>query len=273
MLPINSTNRGSLCRDSSRFAILHQVGYQNKGFENAQYNIAAATFIPVAGDKNGMTLGDLTPSADFVSSAVSFMTPGGATPRVSFGNKQVAARYVYWADADDTDAGVAGWYLEDDDDATVCQNSVNIPFATGFLVYRTGSEADATISSAGAVSTEPVTKSFPNAQYNICGNCSPTAITLGDITVNDKFVSSAISFMTPGGATPRVTFGNKQVAARYVYWSDADDTDAGEIGWYLEDDDDATVCQNDVKLEAGQGFLVYRTGSESEATLTIPSAL
>ena len=45
------------------------VDYQNKGFENAQYNI---------------------------TSAMTFMTPGGATPRVDFGGKQVAARYVYW---------------------------------------------------------------------------------------------------------------------------------------------------------------------------------
>ena len=79
--------------------------------------------------------------------------------------------------------------------------------------------------------------------------------------------------MTPGGATPRVEFDGSQVAARYVYWADADDTEAGEIGWYLEDDEDATVCQNAVVIEAGQGFLVYRTGSEASATITIPAAL
>lgn len=45
------------------------VDYQNKGFENAQYNI---------------------------TSAMTFLTPGGATPCVDFGGKQVAARYVYW---------------------------------------------------------------------------------------------------------------------------------------------------------------------------------
>ena len=229
--------------------------------------------MPVSGDKNAMTLGDFKPSDDFVFSVVTFMTPGGATPRVDFDGGKVAARYVYWADEDDTEAGVAGWYLEDDEDATVCQNAVNIPFGTGFLVYRTGSEANATITYAGAVSTDPVTKGFPNAQYNVCGNSSPVAIKLGDITPSDDFVFSAITFMTPGGATPRVEFDSSMVAQRYVYWADADDTEAGAIGWYLEDDEDATVCQNNVEIAAGQGFLVYRTGSEAAATITIPSAL
>ena len=60
------------------------VDYQNKGFENAQYNI---------------------------TSAMTFLTPGGATPRVDFGGKQVAARYVYWT-ADNGAENGAGWFLE-----------------------------------------------------------------------------------------------------------------------------------------------------------------
>ena len=220
-----------------------------------------------------MTLGDFAPNASFVNSTISFMTQGGATARVTFGGKQVPASYVYWADADDTEAGEAGWYLVDDDDATVCQNSVNVPFGTGFLVYRSGPETDATLTYAGSVSTDPITKGFPNAQYNVCGNCSPVDLTLGDITPNASFINSSISFMTQGGATARVTFGGKQVPASYVYWADADDTEAGEVGWYLVDDDDATVCQNAVPIAAGQGFLVYRSGPETAAMLTIPSAL
>jgi hypothetical protein len=76
------------------------VGYQNKGFDNAQYNITAATFVPVSGDKDEMTLGDFVPNDEFVSSAITFMTPGGATPRVEFDGNQVAQRYVYWAEGD-----------------------------------------------------------------------------------------------------------------------------------------------------------------------------
>ena len=247
------------------------VGYQNKGFDNAQYNITAATFVPVSGDKDAMTLGDFVPNEDFVSSAITFMTPGGATPRVAFGGKQVAARYVYWTAEDGAEDG-AGWYLEADEDATVNQNAVNVPFGNGILLYRDGSEANAELTYSGAVNTEPVTRGFTTAQYNICGNCSPVDITLGDITVNNEFVSSAITFMTQGGATPRVDFGGKQVAARYVYWTAEDGAEDG-AGWYLEADEDATVNQNSLPIAAGQGFLVYRDGSESKATITIPSAL
>ena len=254
-----------------RSARIDIVGYQNKGFDTSSYNISAATFVPVSGDQDEMTLADLVPNDEFVSSSITFMTPGGATPRVTFGGKQVAQRYVYWT-ADDGAEDGAGWYLEADEDATVNQNSVNIPFGTGFLVFRDAGESGANLTYSGAVSTEPVTKGFATSSYNICGNCSPTAITLGDITVNDEFVSSAITFMTSGGATPRVTFGGKQVAARYVYWT-ADDGAEDGAGWYLEADEDATVNQNDLPIAAGEGFLVFRDAGEAGATITIPSAL
>ena len=218
-----------------------------------------------------MTLGDLVPNDEFVNSMVTFMTAGGATPRVSFGGKQVAANYVYWTEDDEPEDG-AGWYLYADDDGEVNQNSVSIPFGTGFLVYRNGSETDANLVFSGEVSAEPVTKGFPNAQYNICGNCSPTGITLGDLVPNDVFVNSMVTFMTAGGATPRVDFGGKQVAANYVYWTEDDEPEDG-AGWYLYADDDGEVNQNSIPLAAGQGFLVYRNGSEAAATITIPSAL
>ena len=256
-----------------RCARIDIVGYQNKGFENARYNISAATFVPVGGSRDTMTLGDIKPSEDFVNSAISFMTPGGATAKVTFQGSQVSATYVYWTEDDEPEAGEAGWYLYDDDDATVNQNGVVIPFGTGFLVNRNSSEVDATLCYAGEVDTEPVTKSFPSARYNIAGNCSPTQITLGDITPNATFVNSAISFMTPGGATAKVMFQGAEVSATYVYWTEDDEPEAGEAGWYLYDDDDATVNQNGVVLAAGQGFLVNRNASETDATLTIPSAL
>jgi len=247
------------------------VGYQNKGFDNAQYNIAAATFIPVQGDKDEMTLGDLVPNDEFVNSRITFMTPGGATPRVSFGGKQVAQSYIYWREDDEPEEG-AGWYLVADEDGEVNQNAVNIPFGTGFLVYRNGSETDANIVLSGAVSTDPITKSFANAQYNICGNCSPVDLTLGDLTPNEDFVNSRVTFMTAGGATPRVSFGGKQVAQSYIYWREDDEPEEG-AGWYLVADEDGEVNQNDLVIGAGQGFLVYRNGSETDATITIPAAL
>ena len=132
---------------SSRIDI---VGYQNKGFENAQYNISAATFTPVSGDKNDMTLGDFQPNDEFVSSAISFMTQGGATARVNFKGSQVPASYVYWT-ADDGAEDGAGWYLEADEDATVNQNSLELAAGQGFLVYRNGLEADATLTIPSAL--------------------------------------------------------------------------------------------------------------------------
>ena len=127
------------------------VGYQNKGFENSGYNIAGNTFLPIGKAASEMTLGDLVPNAEFVNSSIQFMTPGGANAKVMFGNKEVKAKYVYWAAGDDPEDG-AGWYLDADGDAEVNQNElVTIPAGAGFLVSRFASEPDATVTLPSAL--------------------------------------------------------------------------------------------------------------------------
>ena len=98
-------------------------------------------------------------------------------------------------------------------------------------------------------------------------------MTLGDIVPNEEFVNSSIQFMTPGGASAKVSFGGKQVRAEYTYWTAEDDPEDG-AGWYLAADEDAEVNQNElVSIPAGSGFLVSRANTEATATVTIPSAL
>ena len=77
--------------------------------------------------------------------------------------------------------------------------------------------------------------------------------------------------MTAGGATAKVDFNGKQVAAKYFY-VDEDDAEDG-AGWYLQADEDYEYNQNSVPLAAGEGFLVNRASGESGVTLTIPAAL
>ena len=100
--------------------------------------------------------------------------------------------------------------------------------------------ATATVAMAdGIVSSSVVgyqNKGFENAGFSIsCNTFQPVgvdqdAMTLGDIKVNDDFVSSKIVFMTTGGATAKTTFGGKTVSQEYVYWFAEDDPEDGE-GW------------------------------------------
>ena len=233
-------------------------------------NFRCAAFVPVGKARAAMTLGDFIPNEDFVNSSVMFLTTGGATARTTFDGAQVAEKYVYWTEDDQPEDG-AGWYLYDDDDATVNQNSKVVPFGQAFCVTRTVTETDATLTTAGEVQDTPVTLSFVQ-NMNFVGNCSPVDLTLGDITPNEDFVNSSIMFLTTGGATARTTFDGKQVAEKYVYWTDDDGPEDG-AGWYLYDDDDATVNQNSVQVPAGQAFCVTRTVTETDATLTIPAAI
>ncbi len=197
------------------------------------------------------------------------MTAGGANAKVDFNGKQVAAKY-YYVTEDDAEDG-AGWYLQADEDYEYNQNDVLLPYGDGFLVNRAGGEADATVTFAGEVSTTPVTKGFDRAGYNITGNCTPSKITLGDITPSEDFSNSFIAFMTAGGANAKVDFNGKQVAAKYYYVTEDDAEDGA--GWYLQADEDYEYNQNDVEIEAGEGFLVNRASGEPDATITIPAAL
>lgn len=254
-----------------KIVLANIVGYQTQGYDRAQYNIAAATFIPVAGDAGEMTLASLTPNESFCESQICFLKQNGANAKVEFAGKQVSQTYVYWTEDDEPGAG-AGWYLVADEDATINQNNVSLPFGDGFLVYRMGNEPDAALTSAGQVNNKPVTKGFSRAQYNICGNCTPVAITLGDITPNADFCESQICFLKQNGANAKVEFDGKQVSQSYVYWTEDDEPSAG-AGWYLVADEDATINYNSLVLKAGEGFLVYRMGNEPDAEITIPSAL
>ena len=219
-----------------------------------------------------MTLGDIVPNEDFVSSSIQFMTAGGANAKTTFKGKTVTAKYIYWTADDDPEEG-AGWYLDADGDGEVNQNSVSIPMGTGFLVSRPAAETDAQLVYAGEVNAEPVTPALPNAGYNVIGNCCPADLKIGDITPNADFVSSSIQFMTPGGANVKTTFKGKTVTAKYIYWTAEDDPEEG-AGWYLDADGDGEVNQNDlVSIQAGGGFLVSRPAAEAKATITIPSAL
>ena len=248
------------------------VGYQNKGFENSGYNIAGGTFLPVGKAADDLTLGDIQPNDEFLTSSIQFMTSGGANANTTFKGKSVRATYTYWTEEDEPEEG-PGWYLSVDGDGEVNQNSVSIPMGTGFLVNRKGSEAEAALVYAGEVNTAPVTRELPTSGYNLVANCSPTDITLGDITPNEDFLTSSIQFMTPGGANANTTFKGKSVRATYTYWTEDDEPEEG-AGWYLSVDGDGEINQNDlVTIPAGGGFLVNRKGSEPDATVTIPSAL
>ena len=219
-----------------------------------------------------MTLGDITPNSEFISSSIQFLTSGGATAKVTDPTLgTVYATYVYWT-ADDEPADGAGWYFLEDDNATVNQNARAVPFGDAYCVDRDGTETGAQLVYAGEVQTTPVTKTF-NAGFNYIGNCAPTDMTLGDITPNEEFISSSIQFLTAGGATAKVTNPTLgTVYATYVYWT-ADDEPADGAGWYFLEDDNATVNQNARPIAAGEAFCVDRDGSETEASITIPAAL
>jgi hypothetical protein len=128
---------------SCRFLSRAIVGYQNKGFD-AKFNYVANTFVPVGGDKNEMTLGDIVPNDDFVDSSIQFLTPGGATATVSFGGKTYKATYKYWREDDEPEQG-PGWYFASDTNGDYNQNSRIIAAGEAFCADISATELGASL--------------------------------------------------------------------------------------------------------------------------------
>ena len=109
------------------------------------------TFVPIGVERSEMTLGDIKPNDEFISSSIQFLTPGGATATVEDANLgPVKATYVYWAEADGP-VGGAGWYFLSDDSATYNQNSRPIAAGEAFCVDRDSGESAATITIPAAL--------------------------------------------------------------------------------------------------------------------------
>ena len=232
----------------------------------------ANTFVPIGVERTEMTLGDIKPNEDFIASTIQFLTPGGATAKVTVeGLGNVKAIYSYWTEEDGPADG-AGWYLDADENQEYNQNARVVPFGDAYCVERDSTETEAALVYAGEVDKSPVTKTF-NSGFNYVGNCAPANITLGDITPNEDFIASTIQFLTSGGATAKVTVeGLGNVKAIYSYWTE-EDGPADGAGWYLDADENQEYNQNSRVIAAGEAFCVERDSTESDAALTIPSAL
>ena len=248
------------------------VGYQNKETETAQMNWTCNTFKPVGGGT--LTLGDIKVTDGFVNSAITFLQPSGLGKTVYSEDlgKTVNEQYVYWFAEDDPEQG-EGWYFKADEDGEFNQNSRVITLGEGYYVRGSASEIGEALIFSGEV-PGATTLEITSAQMNWFGNCSPTKITLGDITVSDGFVNSAVTFLQPSGLGKTVYSDDlgKTVNEQYVYWFAEDDPEQG-AGWYFKADEDGEYNQNAREIEAGEGFYVRGSASEIGESIVIPSAL
>ena len=249
------------------------VGYQTKANASAQMNWTCNTFVPCNKTKTTMTLGDMKATDGFIWSAVVFLQPDGRVKSVEHAQLgPVKEKYTYW-EAADTEDGVGGWYFEDDENAEYNQNSRVIALGEGYYVQGTASEIGEGLLFSGEVANDATALEVTSAQMNWFGNCSPTDITLGDITATDGLIWSAIVFLRDDGRVKTVEHASLgPVKEKYTYW-EAGDTEDGAGGWYFEDDENASYNQNARVIAAGEGFYLQGTASEIGQSISIPSAL
>ena len=116
-----------------------------KSFSHSYYSISG-NCSPV-----DITLGDITPNDEIISSYITFVTQTGATPTTSFKGGTVKEKYVYWFEADLEPGKAPGWYLEDDADCEECKNDVVIKAGQGFLFFKDVGDGDVTITIPSAL--------------------------------------------------------------------------------------------------------------------------
>jgi hypothetical protein len=209
------------------------VGYSTINVP-AGSSIIAPSFTTVCGDGTSLTLGMITPSADFDASlgtgcGIQFINTDG-----SWG-----VQAEYWADYD-------GWFVLGTEDQI---NDMVIP--KGGAVYVT-SAAAATFRCAGEIGLTSFTVAIPAGSSQL-GNCIPAGLTLGDIVPSADFDAAlgtgcGIQFINADGSW----------GVQAEYWADYD-------GWFVLGTEDQI---NDTPLSEGAGF--YVTAS-ADATLTFPA--
>ena len=248
------------------------MGYQQKDVTDGVYNFMTATFDKLSGT---YTLGDIGVNSDFVYSTLSFLDENAATKSFTIDGFAVDQFYYYFAaDLDGTAfEGQPGWYFVDDDAGDLhSANSIPVPYGSTF--YIEGQEDGAQIVFAGSVSDTDIPVDVEDGVYNFMGNCTPVNLTLGDITVNDAFVYSTLSFLDENAATKSFTIDGFTVDQFFYYFeADLDGTAfEGQPGWYFVDDDAGDLhSANSIPVNAGDTF--YIEGQDDGAQVIIPSAL
>ena len=229
-----------------------------------------------------MTLGDVVPNEEFVSSTLQILQANGATATMNVCDSEGEIIYedvdamFYYGEGEDG----LGWYQMDDwnnDGGLYNQNGFALAFGQGYVVDRVDTEVDAAIVFSGEVEKAPFTAELVRAQFNYIGNCAPTKITLGDLVVSSEFVSSTIQFLQANGATATMNVYDadgeliyEDVDAQFYYGEGEDG-----LGWYQMDDwnnDGGLYNQNGFELEAGDGFCADRVDTEEGAKIEFPSA-
>jgi hypothetical protein len=199
-------------------------------------SIIAPSFTTVCGGGTDLTLGMITPSADFDAESAT----GGGTIQFINADGSWGVQAEYWAN-------YGGWFVAGTDDQI---NDTVIP--KGGAVYVSASAA-ATFQCAGEIGLTSFTVTIPAGSSQL-GNCIPAALTLGNITPSADFDAEAAT----GGGTIQFINVDGSWGVQAEYW-------ANYGGWFVVGTDDQI---NDTPLSEGAGFYV---SASAAATLTFPA--
>ena len=266
------------------------VGYQERAVEKSGWNLICNTFLPVNGDKAGMTLGDIKRNGwdCWSGDTIQFLDAGGGTASFTWTNPETQeeetldALFTYATINEGAPAD--GWYQYDkayNDMVYISGNDMALEYGEG-AVYQTTSPETALLF-AGSVADEAQTILSDKSGWNVIGNPTPVDLTFVDITPDgwDFWSGDTIQFLDAGGGTASFTWTNPETQeeetldALFTYATINEGAPAD--GWYQYDKayNDMVyvpITETDFNsLSAGAAF-VSQTSSDTTG-IQFPAAL
>lgn len=257
------------------------VGYQNKAVGG--FDMVCNTFLQIGVGEADVTLGQISVNSvisdetgevlsgwDMNSDYILLYDASGRALGNFFCLPQA------YIDIDpETYSGSAGWYPNSLFQKEECMNGYKLPNGTGILVKAPNGTGAMLVFNGEVKQTK---NDIDVGAFVIAGNSSPTAITLGDITVNsviDDQTGEVITgwdmnsdYILLYDATGKALGNFFNLPQAYI---DIDpETYSGSVGWYPNSLFQKEECMNDYPLPAGSAFLV-KAPNGNQAVITIPS--
>ena len=257
------------------------MGYASVTNTAGQKCYNGSTFYKLAGGK--LTLGEIGVDAKFspCTDTLTLLNQYGGIKGMYYYVDEVNANIMKDYFADSTKA-VVGWYdadLYDDWDwKSDLPNANSVTLEDGeAAMLQVGNDGAALVVSGG-VDAEDIDLQCESGKKAFRCNCTPVAITLGDIVANNAFspLSDSLTILNQYGGIKNVYFYVDEATANIMKGYFVDSTKA-VVGWYDADLYNAWDWEsdlpnaNDVPLAAGAGFML-QVGTDT-AGVIIPSAL
>ena len=261
------------------------VGYQNK--DVGAFSLVGTTFKTLGCEEADMTLGAISANSVMKTNGRYDKGWNWSLSYITFfdADGEAGPNLAYLPEAVRVKKGIenpSGWYRFSDVGYEECLNDVQpCTLGDGFVVFgnTTGTDTDPQLIFNGEVKGGRT--DIPVGAFTLAANCTPTTMTLGDLTANSVMKTNGRYDKGWNWSLSYITFFDPvtgEAGSNLAYLPEAVRVKKGienPSGWYKFSDVGYEECLNSQEIPAGTGFVVFgnTTGTDTDPVLTFPSAI